>query len=396
MTQDDDEHEKLLEKFLSIPGTRKAKDGVIFENEEGMFHLRGVMKVPDDLPVEAHLYLEFCTEKEARRILEIATPSDYLLKRRADAIADSPRLVRQISGRKNAWKKAGREWSLSRYYDTLNGPARAYVRRFPKRERVKLNAIVFGLAPLNQPNGVCIRSLVGDVIIVSDSLRNFFYFWCIASLGEFYGLNFEQRIHAFLIALRIMNGAEAMDFEMDPRERLPDAVRSEVNTDVDWMMQFTFAHEFAHHRLGHLDISVEDLDDDVVFSHKLEFDADAHAISSLGRNSFSASKLAWAAHQVFLALHALEIVGKHQTDYPDFSVSASHPSPLDRIAAIERLTLKRPPASPSVIDDAVNAVELLTEAALELIENGDNVLTKYGSIYLPGFDVGHLRDRIDY
>jgi len=313
--------EDYFRYLLTLPGARKAKQGVLLDHPDGGFHVRGLVKVPDDLPPEAHLYLEFCTEKETRRILEIKNSSDYLMKRRADAIADHPRLVRQITTKKDAWAKAGRTWSLTGYYNSLNNPAKAYIEKLPKRDRLRLNAVPYGFAPLNQPNGLCFRSLVGDVIIVSDSLRQFFYFWCLASLGDFYKLDLEQRVHALIIALRIMKGSEAPDFEIDPREKLASAVRAEVNADVDWMMQFTFAHEFAHYSLGDLDASVEPSTDEVVFAHALEYAADARAISSHGLNGFRARKLLWAAHQVLLSFHALERFGETRNDFPSFSVS---------------------------------------------------------------------------
>lgn len=59
-------------------------------------------------------------------------------------------------------------------------------------------------------------------------------------------------------------------------------VNRDVWVTVDWMMQFTFAHEFAHYLLGYLDLDVGNLSDEIAFPHKVEFDADSYAITATG------------------------------------------------------------------------------------------------------------------
>jgi hypothetical protein len=388
--------EEFFAKLLELPGARKAKQGVIVETPDGLFHARGLAKTVEDLPDSAQFYLEFCTESEARRAANIKNAHDYLLKRRADAIADNPRLIRQISYRKAEWESRGRPWSLTNYYNTLNSDAKEYIRQLPKRKQKLFSSLSYGRVPLLQPNGLCFRSLVGDVVMISDTLHYFLYFFTLANLGYFYDLSLEQRAHALLIALRIMNGVESLDFEMDPRENLHAKLKSEVLQDVSWMVQFTFAHEFGHFTLGHLDAAPTEKEHEITFAHNLEYEADAHAVCIHGKDSFRSGKLAWGAHNVFLAFHAMERVGRARSDFPDFSLSKTHPSPVDRIKAMQDLKLRNNEASQDVLDDAIAATEHLADIVLEWIKADDHCLTTYGSVYIPGFAIGKAKDRIDF
>lgn len=391
-----DSEKKLFESLLKMPGARKAKQGVILESPEGSFHVRGIIRKIDGIPESAQFLAEFCTESEVLRAIDIKNSHDYLLKRRAESIADNPRLVRQISYAKNRWESRGRPWSLTSYYNKLNKDAKEYIDNIPKIERNKFSKLAYGRVPMLQPNGICFRSLVGDVVMVSDTLHYFLYFYTLASLGCYYGLDANQRVHALIISLRIMKGVESLDFEMDPREKLPAKIRSEVLQDVGWMIQFTFAHEFAHFTLGHLDAEPAAGEHEIIFAHGLEYEADSHAVCLAGRGSFRASKLAWGSHQVFLAFHAMERVGRIRQDFPDLSLSKTHPDPIDRIRSIQSLKIKYNTAGDDILDDAVAAVDNLVDMTINYIDGNENILSTYGSIYVPGFDVGKARDRIDF
>lgn len=388
--------EEIFDDFLKLPGSRKAHKGAILDTPEGTLHLLGFSKNDESLPQEAQFYLSFCTPKEAKRVLEIANATDYLLKKQADAIADQPRQLRRILAAKDEWLERGRSWSLGSYYNSLNKDGRSYISALPKKRRRTFSKLVYGRAPLPQPNGICLRSLVGDVVIVSDSLHYFFYYTALANLGRFYGLSVEQRAHAFLISLRIMVGVESLDFDLDPRENLPPAVKSEVLSDVGWMMQFTFGHEFSHFSLGHLDADAENPDSEVSFAHGLEFEADAEAVCGTGVSAFRAGKLAWAAQQVFLSFYTLELTGVNRSDFPTFSISKTHPSPIDRLLAVQELNLKQQPVGRDVLDEAVEGTESFTSDVMKWISGDDRVFERYGSVYIPGFGCGGKVDRIDF
>lgn len=391
-----EEEKKFFAELLKIPGARKAKQGVLLETPEGTFHARGIRKSVSGLPDEAQFYLEFCTENEARRIFNVRNIHDYVLKKRADIIADSPRLIRSLVQKRNEWEIRNRRWTLTGYYSTLNGEASEYIQSLSKSQRKIYKTLVYGRAPMEQPNGFCFRSILGDIVLVSDTLREFFYFYTLSSIGFYYGLNLEQRVHAFLIALRIMIGKESQDFDLDPREQLSAKIRAEVSADVGWMLQFTFAHEFAHFRLGHLDAIRKSDEDEVIFAHQLEYEADLNALTLHGHKSERTSRLTWAAHQVFLSFHALERVGIARADFPNFSVSQTHPRPTDRIEAIEDVRRRNRVADREIIDDAIKSTNSFVDLVLERIERDHNVFSKYGSMYLPGFKVGNLVDRIDF
>lgn len=387
----------MFEAALKIQGAKKAHRGVIFEVPGGgRLHLLGLSKNDYSLPQEAQFYLPFCTPKEVQRVLSIKDARDYLLKKQADAISDNPREYRKILEKKDGWQKKGRSWSLTSYYSSLNGDGRSYISNLSKNRRRAFSNLIFGRAPLPQPNGICLRSLVGDVVIVSDSLHYFFYFTALANLGQFYGLSVEQRAHAFLISLRIMAGVEALDFDLDPREDLPKSVKAEVLQDVGWMMQFTFAHEFSHYSLGHLDAVAPESGDEVSFAHSLEYEADAHAICGNGVNAYRAGKLAWAAQQVFLSFYTLQVASSFRSDFPDFSISRTHPSPTDRLQAVQNLNLKKQPVSQDVLEESIYGTKKFSDSVMEWTMTNKNVFLSYGSVYIPGFDVGRKLDRIEF
>lgn len=77
-------------------------------------------------------------------------------------------------------------------------------------------------------------------------------------------------------------------------------------------------------------------------------------------------------------------------------MSKTHPKPLDRITALGQLGLKCSAGFPADTADGINAVEQLIQVVLEKINNQNSALKIYGSVYLSGFDVGRLRDRIDF
>mgnify|MGYP000011752248 CR=1 FL=1 len=387
---------ELFAQFLKIPGTRKAKQGLLFETPEGFFHMRGFAERRSDFPDEAQFYLEFCTDSEIRRILRLKNPNDYLLKMRADGIADNPRLLREISYRKIEWEGKNRVWSLTNYYNFLDVDARKYIKPLPKRNKGVFNKLVYGRVPIIQPNGLCFRSLVGDLVIVSDTLHYFFYFITISIFFDKFKLSREQAISAFLIALRIMKGVESLDFDMDPREKLPSKTKSQVYLHVSRMMQFTFGHEFAHFSLGHLDAQPSEGEHEINFEHQLEYEADEHAIVLHGANTYRAGDLLHGAQCALLAFYALARVGSKCSYFPDFSISQTHPSPVDRIEAVQNLKIRRNRLSQIMLDRRLELIDFLVDSSLKSIGDQQSMFSTYGSVYMQGFDVGKKRDRLDY
>ena len=242
-------NEEDIKKILAlVPGARRAADGVIVGDDRGRFHITGMHERDDDLTPEESLFSPFCAKKEIIRLREIKSPHDYLLRFRAIAVVDSPRVSRVMSARRKKFERAGRIWSLSSYYDTLNDVGKRYVSRLSRRERKIARSVPSGFAPLAEANAVCLKSFVGEVIIVSEALRYFYYFMTICLHGARYGIDLTDRADAGLIGLRVMIGSEAQDFDIDPRGTLPPRTEAAIRKHVNAMIEFTFGHEYGKAR----------------------------------------------------------------------------------------------------------------------------------------------------
>lgn len=72
----------------SIPGSKRASEGILIPIGEGMFHIRNVYhkKELEGLSEEETGFYEFCSKKEIVRLREISGPHDYLLRLRVMAV----------------------------------------------------------------------------------------------------------------------------------------------------------------------------------------------------------------------------------------------------------------------------------------------------------------------
>ncbi|WP_164780356.1 hypothetical protein [Mesorhizobium sp. M7A.F.Ca.US.011.01.1.1] len=140
-----------------------------------------------------------------------------------------------------------------------------------------MKSIPYGLAPINEVNAVARRTMLGDVVMVAENLRYFFYFMNIAMYGPYSEIRTDDCIDTAIIALRIMRGSESFDFDLDPRATLPAQIEREIQSKTGRQMEFTFGHEFAHLLEGHL-VDRLGSDDLRVYSHECEFAADCSAV----------------------------------------------------------------------------------------------------------------------
>ena len=158
---------RIDELLKSIPGSRKAKEGVIFplhtpdsfpkdaftEDElngrimgemfDGYYHLRRIFsdKEMEGLKKGEQFYLEFCSKNEIRRLREIKGPHEYLLRIRCESIADSARAVRVFSARRASFESSGRPWSLTHYYHSKDQHHKSYIALLEPSKRRKLKSI---------------------------------------------------------------------------------------------------------------------------------------------------------------------------------------------------------------------------------------------------------------
>jgi len=396
----EEEIQKLLKAY---PGSRRTASGVCIGDETASFYITGFGQRDDDLTDGEQFFAAFCSKKEIIRLRELKSAHDYLLRFRANAIVDSPRLVRVMSARREKFESGKRSWTLSDYYSTLNSVPKKYIQRLNRKERKIVKSVPYGFAPLAEANALCLKSLVGEVIIVSEALRHFYYFMTICLHGERYGIELADRADAGLIGLRIMVGSEAQDFDIDPRGVLPPRTEAAIRQHVDSMIEFTFGHEYGHLLCNHLPsdeqtaVSLHNAELRT-YQHNQEYEADLHPLRMVSGDRSAQGIMARAAYNVFLYLHLIELLTCECSDIPSLSVSETHPAPLDRLRKLREMLGDRDQPTRHRIGFAIRAVRQMRDILLDRmrVSHRDDVLTFYGSIYMHGLGGKERRDRIDY
>ncbi|WP_155772476.1 MULTISPECIES: M48 family metalloprotease [Mesorhizobium] len=396
------DEEKIRQALILFPGSRRAANGVIVGDEEGSFYITDFGPRDEELTPEEDFLVPFCAKKEIIRLRSLKTSHDYLLRLRAITIADSSRLNRVMIERRKKFERGGRIWTLSGYYDTFNKYHRNYILKIPHKDRKALRSVPSGFVPLIEANAICLKSVLGEVVIVSEALKYFYYYMTICLHGTRYGILPEDCVNAGLIGLRVMVGSEAQDFDIDPRGILPKPVEAAIRQSVDAMVEFTYGHEYAHFLLGHLS-SVAELrmadrnEDQIIYEHAFEYEADLHAIRVVTNRDYR-SKLAVAAFNIFLYLYLIEFMAVEHSDVPNFAVSRTHPAPLDRLRNLRETLGNKDLPKRHELGMAIFEVRRMASIILERIKasSRSDVLTAYGSVYMHGLGGKERRDRIDY
>lgn len=397
--------------LASIPGAKRAAEGIIIPMDNGaFFHIRDIhdIKEMEGLSQEEGLFYAFCSKNEILRLRELRGAYDYLLRLRAYSIVDSARAVRVMAARRREFEKNGRPWSLTHYYHSKDQYHKSYIRHLARPHAKTLKRVPSGLAFIPEANAICIRSLAGDVVVASESLERFYYFMSIAFYGNQLGIELIDRIDASLIALRIMIGSEAQDFELDSRGDLPVETERVLSELVLHQMQFTFGHEYAHLLCGHHSLQETVVNQSTneekgvylkelcVYEHELEFQADLCALTQIPYNSKAFTEVAHGAFSVLLYLDFLtkawEIFGLHKS-----SVSETHPAPIHRIQRLHKDLGRRSPLNEKDLTGMFDVSgELIKTLKHRQIGQREDILTFYGSLYLPSYVTKPRRDRYDY
>lgn len=381
----------------NVAGARRTASGVSIGDGEMALYITDVRVRDNDLTDEEVFFEPFCSKHEILRLRSISDPRDYLLRLRANAIVDSMRASRTFSKRRMDWEAKGRRWGLTRFYDAIDTFSGAYLKKLSKGHQSQLRPIPRGLAPLPNASAFAMRTVVGDLILVTEFLQHFFRYAHIALFGHRYGVEIEDRLAAAWIALRIMNGNETFDFDLDTRGTLPTKVEQALRTSVAAQMEFTFGHEFAHLLCGHLaEINGSGHEDSWVYSYACEFEADALAILNV-RSKKAREQLRSAAREVKLFLQFLDaavdakLIGRS-------AISQTHPSPIDRLVSLDEHNLGVYDDAPNFLDAARRDIEFIIEATEERLKQSKfkDEFETYGSLYLPNYKTKILRDRIDY
>jgi hypothetical protein len=389
--------EEIRNMLEQVPGSKRAVDGIVIETDDGsMLHLTGTGQTDPDLRLSERFLVGFCTKNEILRLRDLRTARDYLLRVRAEAIADSPRAVRAFRKRRTLFEQKGRRWSLMGFYDALNFDAARYVARLPLRHKKHIRSIPHGLAPINEANAIALKSLLGDVVMVSENLRYFYYFMNISLYGESLGIETPDCVDAAVIALRIMRCSETFDFDLDPRATLPSNLEKQFQSMTGRQMEFTFGHEFAHLIEGHLTEEVASFNSRV-YAFECEFAADRQAVLLPKTSKKERRMLATGAYDVLLYLHFLESAFALGM-LPEFSVSVTHPPALERLRSVLDAIEPKVSGYRGIVEANIKAVEQMADNAKKRVEYADrpDILTFYGSMYLPNYTGRLLEDRIEF
>ncbi len=401
--------EEEIEAILKAsPNAKRAKDGVILETEDGLFHITGihVQENKEELGGENVFFTPFCTDDEIRRVLKPRSASDYLLQLQAEAIVDNPRLIRVFKNRKRKVKN----WSLESFYANQQRDL-SYLANLSKGKQKKLSQIPFGGAYLNCVNAKCIKTDPGNIVTISETLEYFFYFMNIWFYGETLSIPVEDQFAAFIIAMRLMKGYESFDFDLDPRCFLPPEIEKTILELTHSQYQFIIGHEYAHHLLGHLDkgFVVENNLSNFVhayegsksikhykYTHKLEYDADWYAIKHITGNSEFREELANGAFSVFLYFDAYRIISDFITPSPKMD-KGSHPSDEARIKKLRSRLNNKYGFSMKQIEEHLNYTRSFARFFIkDYLPFNFEEFEIHGSFYLPSFKGKILKDRIDF
>jgi|GEM_PF-6235729 len=280
-------------------------------------------------------YFALCNKQEISRIFDIKTTDDYLLKIRADSVLDNMRLNRVMMTRKNADIE---NWSFSKQFNDRD--FNLYLHILPDYIRDKCSNITKGYVFCDDANGSLMRSNVGDLIIVSEALRYFFFYMNLFSLDFKEKIPVDIRLAALRIALRVMLQTESMDFELDERGNIPNDIKSYNNYLVSNQLQFVIGHEYAHYYYDHLDknnlysrslLNSENKAKYIFYNHMQiqEFEADLASVSMPLYDKDEFDQHVMAGIYFFAYLHLYE-KAKEQI-FPSMNHIKTHPPAIDRL-----------------------------------------------------------------
>ncbi len=384
------------------------KKAIIFD--EGAFFVHSSMstdeyeKIIHNVGKEGFCYYPFSTKEEILRILNPKNTKDLLLKKQADYIADHMRTRRVFYKRKDIYESNKKEWSLENYYNK-DKLFNQYFKKLKPHLKLKCKDVPIGYVFMQEVNGICERTDFGNIIYLSESLRYFLFYMNLVLL-RFNGikLNDQTKIDALYIALRVMIGVEALDFDLDPRyDTLPFNVINPNNTLVNSQIMFIIGHEYAHHTLNHLKsankkeaypnkVNIQEIYN---YSQKQEFEADWFSFKNIKSTKEEKIEILNGAFLFFIYIDIYNTVKEYI--YPESNQYKTHPKPLDRLWHLRKkinndIGFSRKELE-VFIQDAQEYKNLLLKNALPY---KPQLFEFYGSVYLSNYKTNHLQDRIDY
>jgi len=345
------------------------------------------------------------------RMVSPKNTSDILLQKRAEIISNSTRLLRIFIHYRNIFthKNPNKEWDFENVFDTTHYDF--FISNVSVEIKNKIKGISYGDLYSNDPNGMIMKTVHDPLITLDSSLDYFLKYSNLALMSEKFEVPYRIRKNGLFIAYRVMRKYEALDFDFDPRGKIPKTIDHIINSMVFWQKVFITGHEFSHYLLGHLNnsnlkemklfMSSEEVTTFKVYNYmqQQEFDADIHALkllemSNVNYNDYGDSVIMW-----FCNLSIFE--GALEYTNPKIGYRRStHPTGKERLKNVfdflkTKLNLDDDYyiSLLTVIDKYVKVMH--TELALSIDE-----LEKYGSLYLDKPNTkwrGRERiDRVDY
>jgi len=364
----------------------------------------------DHIEIKRHFYRPFCTESEIDRVMSPQTSRDFLLKMRADYIADHMRVFRYY---RRLSIRGGPKYSLESSFRTKH--YREYKMSLTRQDREVLNQITYGDIFTNEPNGQIFNSPFGRIVTISHSIEYFLKFSHLALLQFDEEVPLQVRFQALLIALRVMFQHESLDFDVDPRGILSLGLARSIHKLIPMQLQFIAGHEFAHHLLGHLSdqqlrfaVDSDRRDNQVAqdnlpffnVSEKQEIDADINAlmrprISENTRLEMLNGVIVWFG-ALELKEHALDVICSQPSWKPK-----SHPVARNRqLQILHNVESKQKNAVQEILDSTTQAVDSYKGLLTEYLGYHIDEFEIYGSFYLGDPDTEwrgpKLIDRVDY
>ncbi|WP_152598748.1 M48 family metalloprotease [Janthinobacterium sp. RA13] len=384
----------------------------LYVGENIIIHLHITFPRADisNIKPESSFYYPICTIEEIKRIEEPKTAADYLLKIRADAIAKNSRIARIFFSRMTKETEA---WSLSGYYDRYYFDK--YIDRLPEAEAKKCLNIPAGFVLNCEPNGACIKSEFGKVIVISEALRHFLYYMNVFAHHANFDFDFDDAISCLFIAIRTMLQTEAPDFDIDPRGEVPGVVHNYCTNVTEDQLQFIIGHEYAHLLLGHLEddaamapvgeilniFSVDEVSKYYTPRQQQEFDADFGSLMHADFSENERIRILNGATLFFLYLDLYYTV----SDYinPSFGGVKTHPDPVERIWALRKSIFAEIEIESDNIfsdKDVLDWIDFFKGLKIRLHEDilpyHIEDLEKYSSTYLRSRGVVEKVDRFDF
>ena len=418
MNLDDDNFKNYIDSLKSEIKKRDNKAELnkkIVFTDSGAFFINSHMsleeheKLVGEIGQEGIWFYPICTKEEIHRIQNPQNCKDLLLQKQASYIADHARTRRVFFKRKELFDQNKQDWSLSKFYDQFNHFDQ-YLKVLKPNIKRRCKSVDVGFVFMTEPNGICERTEFGNIIYLSESLTYFLHFMNFVML-TFLSFEFdqEQRYESLYIGLRVMLGAESLDFDLDPRyDTLPNEIVTANNNLVEKQLMFIIGHEYAHHVLGHLNnTNLLTLSSHELFmtnnethkiynySQKKELDADWHSLKNTKLTKKEKEEMLNGAFLFFIYIDIFRHVQEYL--FPQGSIYKTHPDPLDRLWKLRKKTSNPIGFNRSELNAFIDHADNLKKGlAEELLPYRPELFEFTGSVYLSKYKNKKLVDRIDF